>query len=151
MPENELQQDNEQTSIKGLFQGMVPKSIALVHGIVIKASPVAIQLANNQKMVASGQNLIVPRHLTNYRSKISIDPCSPPALKGSTAMESLHKHPNPEGGKTGLGEEHKHTLDAFQISSVGCTVHNALAIGEKVWMLSLDNGKQYYVLDREVG
>ena len=148
MPENGLQQENQQTSLKGILQGMAPKEIAIVEGVVVKASPVAIQLTNNPKMVASGQNLIVPRHLTDYRSRISIDQCSSPMLTSKTATEKPHTHSNPEGGRTGEGEAHSHTLDSFKIGLVGCTIHNALAVGDKVSMLSLENGKQYYVLDR---
>lgn len=61
------------TSIKQLIQQMIPESIGLIEGVVVKAAPLSVQVVNNPKMVVSGAMLIIPRHLTDYTTKMSTD------------------------------------------------------------------------------
>ena len=138
------------TGLKQLIQSMAPEGTALVLGIVVQTAPLTIQIVNNAKMVVSGKNLIVPRHLTNYQTKITIPTIAEPSLLGKTHLANEHEHTNPEGGETGKASEHQHTLEEFGISSATAIIHNALCVGERVNLLRFESGKQYYILDREV-
>ncbi|TCX51921.1 MULTISPECIES: DUF2577 family protein [unclassified Dehalobacter] len=60
------------TSLKQAFQQMIPEGSGLIRGIVTNASPLSIQIINNPKMVVSGANLVVPRHLTDYETTCTI-------------------------------------------------------------------------------
>jgi len=139
------------TSLKQAFQQMIPEDIGLIEGIVTSTSPLSIQIVNNPKMVVSGANLVVPRHLTDYETACTINLCSPSVLSGETDMADEHYHTNPEGGNTGTQPEHNHALDSFGLSHASITIHNSLKKGEKVYLLRFNGGKQYYVLDRVVG
>ncbi|WP_206458711.1 DUF2577 family protein [Anaerovorax sp. IOR16] len=131
------------TSLKQMFQGMVPENCTMIQGVVTKASPLTIQIVNNPKMILSGKVLICPRHLTNYTAAINI------ALgKGEIDSETPSSGEH-EGHMTGTGE-HTHKLNTFNLSGAAITVLNALKAGEKVWLLRFQNGKQYYILDRVV-
>lgn len=107
---------SSQTSLKGLFQGLIPEAGGVLQGTVLSASPLKIQAVNDDKLVIPSSLLILPKHLTDYTVKAII-----------TA-----------NGEADGGEEK--TL----------TVQNALKAGEKVHLLSLNNGKKYYILDRVV-
>lgn len=98
------------TSLKGIFQGMIPADAELMQGTVISASPLKIQMANDEKLIVNERITVVPRHLSDYATTCSIS-----------------------GG-----------------ASENITVYNALKIGDKVHVLSLNNGKLYYILDRVV-
>ena len=116
-------------SLKGAFQGMIPTSAELMVGIVISTSPLKIQMVNDEKLVIGAAITVVPRHLTNYTTKVTI---SGGSLSGSTTYNSLHSH----------------GYASFTDTMADMTVYNALKKGEMVHVLALQNGKKYYVLDR---
>lgn len=122
------------TSIKQLIQQMIPENIGLIEGVVVKTSPLSIQVVNNPKMVVSGPILVIPKHLTDYKTTCTINTSGPPVLSGDTTMAN----------------EHYHNLNELGLSGATITVHNALKKGEKVYMLRFNGGRQYYVLDRVV-
>lgn len=124
------------TSIKQLIQQMVPENIGFVEGVVVKTSPLSIQVVNNPKMVATGSMLIIPRHLTDYKTKMSFDN---PAIKNIVKPYTLDDVP---------GSDYKITFQDAAVNEI--TIYNALKQGEKVNMLRFNGGKLYYVLDRVV-
>jgi len=146
-----------QTSLKGLFQGLVPDPCGILQGTVISASPLQIQAVNDEKLILPATVLIVPRHLTNYSATVDIS-VGRGTLSSVTDNKGTHEHSGGEHGGHDSGNgshdhnggEHSHALSTFSISGGSMTVYNALKSGEKVHLLSLNNGKKYYVLDRVV-
>lgn len=120
-------ESTEQTSLKGLFQGMAAGEVEVLQGVVKSASPLKIQIVNDEKLVIGPNITYVPRHLTNYTTSCSLAK----GTKGSVYG------PCSDGSR----------LTDFTFSG-SITVHNALKAGEKVHVLSFNHGKQYYVLDR---
>ena len=123
---------NEKTSLKGMFQGLAGEGVEVLQGIVKSASPLKIQIVNDEKLVIGPNITYVPRHLTDYTTEVTVNWTTETASGGSgEAAYASHKH-----GITG-----RKTI----------TVHNALKAGERVHILSFNHGKQYYVLDRTEG
>lgn len=115
------------TSLKGLFQGMADAGIEVLQGIVKSASPLKIQIVNDEKLIIGSNITYVPRHLTDYTTTCSLS-------KGD------------RGSVYGPANDGSRLTDFTFSGSI--TVHNALKAGEKVHVLSFNHGKQYYVLDR---
>ncbi|MDD2979523.1 MAG: DUF2577 family protein [Hespellia sp.] len=147
----------EETSLKQMFQNMCPEGPSVIEGTVTSASPLQITLANDAKMILSANSLIVPRHLTNYTTTADV-------LKGKGGLSSqtskgggTHEHDegthdghtSGDGSHTHEGGTHIHSLASFDLTGATLMVHNALKQGEIVYLLSFNNGKQYYVLDRK--
>lgn len=128
--------ESEKTSIKELFQSMVPEAVELMQGTVIQDNPLKIQMDNDDKLIIGTNITVVPRSLTDYevaadvRATGSLDSATSNALK-----------PYSE-------EQHTHKLTSFAMVRGVITVHNHLAKGDKVHVLAIQNGKKYYVLDR---
>lgn len=55
-----------ETSLKQMFQSMIPAGSAVLQGTVTKADPLEITAENDSKLIISGNQLIVPWHLTDY-------------------------------------------------------------------------------------
>lgn len=110
------------TSLKQLLQSMQIDSMDMVEGTVTKQQPLEITITNDEKNVATEENLYVPNRLTDYEVEVTI----------------------PESGShsqySGSGT-HSHT-------KVKMKVYNALKKGDKLHLISFNRGKQYYVLDR---
>lgn len=121
---------NESTSLKGMFQGLAGEGVEVLQGIVKSASPLKIQIVNDEKLVIGPNITYIPRHLTNYTTTCSLS-------KG--AKGSVYGPAN-DGSR----------LTDFEFSG-SITIYNALKAGEKVHVLSFKRGKQYYVLDRVEG
>lgn len=112
--------DND-TSVKGIIQRLIPDGPVIIEGIVIKTEPLNIQLINDNKMVLGPGVLIIPKHMTDYEAEVNIEPVEL----------------NQESG-------------AISLIGYKMTVFNGLKEGERVLLLSLNNGKKYYILDRAV-
>lgn len=123
------------TSLKGLFQGLIPDPCGVLQGKVISASPLKIQAENDSKLIINASLLIVPKHLTEYEATVDIE-VDDGALDAATNTAGV--------------EAHSHKLNSFTLTKGKLTVHNELKVGEKVHLLSLNNGKKYYILDRVV-
>lgn len=54
-----------ETSLKQMFQSMIPAGSAILQGTVTKADPLEITAENDSKLIISGNQLIVPWHLTD--------------------------------------------------------------------------------------
>ena len=126
MPET----DNK-TSLKQLFQTLSSDSGEVMQGIVTSVSPLRIQMVNDEKLIITDRITIVPWHLTNYTTTCTI----------------TWKTENKSGG---AGEaafsSHNHDI----IGTKNITINNALKVGEKVYVLALNNKKKYFILDRVV-
>lgn len=149
-----------QTSLKGLFQGMSDAGVEVLQGIVKSASPLKIQIVNDDKLVIGPNITYVPRHLTDYtatvdivqgkgsvQSQTSTDGSHTHSYSGNTESAGDPSHTHSYSGET-QGKAHSHSLSTFNIYGATMTVYNALKVGEKVHVLSFNHGKQYYVLDR---
>lgn len=120
-----------ETSLKQIIQNMTGGEVSIYQGTVTSASPLKIQIVNDEKLIITSANTYVPWHLTNYTTTADIS-------GGSVS-----------GGMTTAGEDsHSHTLTSLTAKGVTLTVYNALKVGDKVHVLSLFHGKQYFVLDR---
>lgn len=121
---------NENTSLKQMLQSIYPNAPCVIEGIVSRAKPLQITLANDMKMTLGINSLVIPKNLTDHTITIAIE-------KGM--LNSV----------TDLDGEHSHRLDTFNLSGATMSVKNALQEGEIVYLLLFNNGKKYYVLDRK--
>lgn len=124
---------NEKTSLKGMFQGLAGEGVEVLQGIVKSASPLKIQIVNDEKLVIGPNITYVPRHLTDYKTEMS----------GPNIQNYYYTGGDVGSGTAPVSPSHVHAIGRVKI-----TVHNALKAGEKVHVLSFNHGKQYYVLDR---
>ena len=131
-----MAEETEKTSLKQLFQGMAGDGVEVLQGIVKSASPLKIQIVNDEKLVIGPNIAYVPRHLTDYKTEIS----------GPNIQDCYYTGSGTESGTAPVSPPHVHAVGRIKI-----TVHNALKAGEKVHVLSFNHGKQYYVLDRTEG
>lgn len=155
----ELNNFNEPTSLKEAFQGLVPDGAGVIQGEVISASPLKIQVKNDDKLILSENILCLPRHLSTYKTVVDIQLGSgsinsvtrsgqgthPHGASGGHAQASgdgVHSHPGSEGA-------HVHNVATFNIFGASMTVYNGLKVGDTVYILSFNQGKKYYILDRE--
>lgn len=122
-----MAEETEKTSLKGLFQGLAGEGVEVLQGIVKSASPLKIQIVNDEKLIIGPNITYVPRHLTDYTTTCSL-------AKGE------------KGSVYGPANDGSRLTDFTFSGSI--TVYNALKVGEKVHVLSFNHGKQYYVLDR---
>jgi len=136
---------NEDTSLKQMFQGMVPEGATVVEGTVVSGSPLKIRIENDDKLVVSGSVVIVPWHLTDYKTTVDVV-LGGGSISSQTYVDGSHSHTCSPGS---TGETpHQHALQSFNIYGATMTVYNALKTGEKVWLLKFNTGKKYFVLDR---
>lgn len=150
---------NDPTSIKELFQGLIPDAVSPLQGKVTSVSPLQIQVDNDDKLTLNASILIVPRHLTNYTATVDIVQ-GLGTVTGNTAEDGSHAH-NYSGTASGESgdvdysgtteaQTHQHDLAAANFYGATMTVYNALKVGDKVHLLSLNKAKKYYILDRVV-
>ena len=124
----------EETSLKQMIQNMCPEGPSVIEGTVTSASPLKITLTNDSKMVLTANSLIVPRHLTNYKTSIS----------GGNIQNYYYVGSGENASTVPVSPSHVHA-----IGKVSVTVYDALQTGDTVYLLAFNNGKQYYVLDRK--
>lgn len=136
----------EHTSIKQMIQGLIPDGAGVIEGTVTNASPLEITLTNDAKMTLSANSLIVPEHLTDHEIKadIMVHGSILYAPTGAEGENGEHEHPGIE--KSG---KHRHDLKDFQLTGGKVILHTGLKAGEIVYLLSYNNGKKFYVLDRK--
>lgn len=123
-----MAEETEKTSIKQLIQGMTGGEVTVIQGKVVSTSPLKIQAVNDDKLMIYQNSLFVPRHLTDYTTSCEL------------SMGGEHSYVT---GPTSDGSR----LTSFAFGGT-IVVHNALKAGEVVHLLSLNHGKQYYILDR---
>ena len=148
----------EANSLKELFQGLMPPGSAILQGTVTKDDPLEITAANDSKLVISGEQLIVPWHLTDYTTHADYTMGDKGDLRDETytKMDGGHQHVDSRGGSTTI-VKHKliltkkdceEKLNAYKMT---LKVYNHLQKDDLVYLLSINNGKLYYVLDRVAG
>ncbi|MCD8015518.1 MAG: DUF2577 domain-containing protein [Lachnospiraceae bacterium] len=125
----------DETSLKGIIQGMMFDNAELMQGTVISASPLKIQMANDEKLIINERITVVPRHLSDYTTTATY-------TVGDGSLSSVTTYNG--------DDSHRHSLSAFTLTKGTITVYNALKTGDTVYVLSLNRGKLYYVLDRVV-
>ncbi|MBQ9346429.1 MAG: DUF2577 domain-containing protein [Oscillibacter sp.] len=150
----------EATSIKQLFQSMMGEGPQILIGTVTGTNPLRIQIEGDEKLVIGGSNTIIPQHLTDYTTKATFE-LDEGTIDSVTEGNGSHTHTNGEHGGHGIGGTGRHThgpdgthphhLVTFALTRGTLTVHNALQSGEMVLVLSINNGKRYFVLDRMGG
>lgn len=125
-----MAEETEKTSIKGLIQGMADAGAPeLMQGIVKAVSPLKIQMVNDEKLVIGQNNTYIPEHLTDYTTEVTVNWATNTASGGSGYAEyASHSH-----GITGRKK---------------ITVHNGLKVGDKLHILVLNKGKQFFLLGR---
>lgn len=121
----------EETSIKGLFQGLAGDGVQVIQGIVKSTSPLKLQAVNDDKLMVGPGNVIVPRHLTDYDTEVTVH-WQTEAVSGGSGYPAFASHAHPIEGRKAI------------------RVHNGLKTGERVHMLALNHGKQYFLLGRVV-
>lgn len=150
----------EATSIKQLFQSMMGDGPQVLIGTVIGVNPLKIQIEGDEKLIIGGSNTIIPWHLTDYTTKATYE-LDAGEIDSITEGDGGHYHSGGEHGghysggsgthSHGKDGQHPHHLVTFTLTQGTLTVHNALKTGETVYVLSLNNGKRYFVLDRTGG
>jgi len=130
----ELNDINAPSSIKEVIQGLIPDGDGVIEGRVISESPLQIQAINDDKLILSENLLCLPRHLSKYKTTIDIE-LGGGILDSKTDAQACGPH--------------IHKLNTYNIYSATMTVYNQLKVGEIVYMLSFNQEKKYYILDRE--
>lgn len=148
-----MEEKSDATSLKQLFQSMVPEGPGILEGIVNKTSPLQISLVNDSMMVLGTESLVIPMHLTDYTTTADISGGS--ALGNVTGGNHAHGggvhdgHMNGDGTHAHDGGTHSHQFNTISIKGATITIHNALRQGERVYLLSYNSGKKYFVIDRK--
>lgn len=140
----DIKELQEPTSLKELLQGMAPEALAIVRGQVISASPLKIQVINDEKLILEKNIICLPRHLSTYQTTVDISLGKGSINSITRTGQGEHEHP----GITESGE-HSHNVATFNITGASMTVYNGLKPGDLVYILSFNHGKKYYILDRE--
>lgn len=152
----ELNNFNDPTSLKEVFQGLIPDGLGVIQGKVTSVSPLKIQVVNDDKLILSENIICLPRHLSTYKTTVDI------ALGGGISSvtgtgQGSHSHGGGEhdehisgsGGHSHSGDGlHTHALVTYAITGASMTVYNGLKVGDTVYILSFNQGKKYYILDR---
>lgn len=149
--------EEQSTSLKQIFQGMIPADAEIMQGNVIAVSPLKIQMVNDEKLIINERITVVPRHLSDYTTTATFT-IGDGSLNSVTTSSGSHTHSggthgghdSGDGSHTHSGGAHNHPLSTFTLTRGTLIVYNALKVGEAVYVLSLNNGKLYYVLDRVV-
>lgn len=128
----------EETSIKQLIQNIIGGQMPeVLQGTVILEKPLKIQIEGDAKWIITEKNTFVPWHLTDYETEITFD--NPNIKQVFTTWDMAETLESPES---------KISFKRPKTIKHKITVHNKLVKGEKVYVLSFNRGKQYYVLDR---
>lgn len=118
-----------ETSLKELFQSIPSGAPVLMIGTVIQASPLRIQMKNDEKLIINERITIVPWQLTDYETDVTVS-WTTENTSGGSGYPAFASHNHAITGKKKV------------------IVHNALKLGDQVHVLALNNGKLYYVLDK---
>ena len=149
---------NKCASIKEMIQSFAPSDIEVITGIVVSADPLRIEAVNDSKLILNENTIIIPWHLTDYITKCDIM-LDNGTIDSQTQNDGQHMH-GPNGDHSqyqGSGvhshtasdeTSHVHALRTFNVFGATIKVHNALKEGDMLCILSFNQGKKYYALDR---
>lgn len=125
-----MAEETEKTSIKGLIQFFAGAGAPeLMQGIVKATSPLRIQMVNDEKLLIGQNNTYVPEHLTDYTTEVTVN-WTTDADSGCSGESAYASHSHGITGRKKI------------------TIHNALKTGDKVHVLVLNKGKQFFLLGR---
>ncbi len=125
-----MAEEGGNTSIKQLFQSMVGDDVDIWLGVVKSTSPLRIQAVNDEKLTIGPNITIVPQHLTDYTTEVTVNWLTEEKSGGGgDAAFAAHSH-SVAGRKTII-------------------IHNSLKVGERVHVLSFKHGKQHFILGKE--
>jgi hypothetical protein len=103
------------------------KPADVVLGEVVSVEPLEVKI--DQKLILSKEFLVLSRNVTDFEIDMTVD----------------HVTEFREGGVSyALFESHNHEYKGKK----SFKVHNALKLGEKVIMLRMQGGQQFYIIDR---
>ena len=126
------------------------KPMNFFFGKVIGVEPLEIDV--EQKMKLKGSQLILSRNVTDFDTEVSVDTLTSQALGAHThslsfemeeAGEPLHMH-SFSGNIDERDLSHTHEIK----KRMKVTVHNRLAVGDKVILIQNKGGQKYLVVDR---
>lgn len=61
----------DDTSIKGLFQGLIPSQLSIISAKVTSINPLKCVSCNNDKLQISSASLIIPKHMKKHTENMS--------------------------------------------------------------------------------
>lgn len=126
------------------------KPVRFFFGEVMNAEPLRINV--EQKMQLGRTQLVLSRNVTDFETEITVDTNTEQALEEHShdfslvaegAGEPSHVH-NILGSTMPVDLTHTHEIK----KRMKVTVHNRLAVGDKVILLQNKGGQKYLVLDR---
>ena len=114
---------------------------SVIEAKVIGVGPLKVQATNDAKLILNEASLVVPRHLTDYTTTATY-------TLGKGSIDSITEGDGSHGGHVSGDGKHNHHLVTYTLTKGTITVHNALKMGEVVYLLRYNGGKKYYILDR---
>lgn len=119
----------EANSLKELFQGLIPPGSAILQGTVTKDDPLEITAANDSKLVISGEQLIVPWHLTDYTTHADYTMGDKGELRDETytKVDGEHQHVDSRGGDTSK-VKHKHYVEKLNAYKMTLKVYTIITV-----------------------
>ena len=103
----------------------------VVYGTVINAKPLKVQLSNN--MVLTDDFIVLGKHIGKFKLQGNA------IMKGSADMTFHGHHDKANISKADL---------SFKKTSMYIEFDNSLEKGDKVTMIRLDGGQQFYLFER---
>lgn len=108
------------------------KPVNVYFGEVVSASPLKINV--EQKMILGEKQLILSRNVTNFKTKIT-----------AGNIQNYYYTGDINSGTAPVSPPHIHAVGTIEI-----TVHNGLAVGDKVIILRQQKGQKFIVMDRMI-
>ena len=128
MPDaNELVETLKRAAI-GAVEAKKPMKVCF--GEVVSASPLKISV--EQKMILGEKQLILSRNVTDFKTKIT-----------AGNIKEYYYTGGVDSGTTPVSPSHVHAVGSIEI-----TVHNGLAVGDKVILFRQQEGQKFVVVDR---
>ena len=129
-------------SIKQLIQQITAtEDGSVIEAKVIGVGPLKVPATNDAKLILNEASLVVPRHLTDYTTTATY-------TLGKGSIDSITEGDGSHGGHVSGDGKHNHHLVTYTLTKGTITVHNALKMGEVVYLLRYNGGKKYCILDR---
>lgn len=106
------------------------KPVNVYFGEVVSASPLKINV--EQKMILGEKQLILTRNVTDFKTKIT-----------AGNIKNYYYTWDVNSGTAPVSPSHVHAVGTIEV-----TVHNGLAVGDKVIILRQQEGQKFIVADR---
>lgn len=134
---------DEAQSIMSIIRGAtMSEDGSVIEAKVIGVNPLKVQATNDDKLILNAGSLVVPWHLTDYTTKMTYR-LDKGTLDSETYNDGAH------GGHVGGDGTHVNHLKTFNLYKGTMTVHNALKVGDMIYLLRYNDGKKYFILDRK--